>query len=99
MPIIRHHHERFDGSGYPDGLVGEAIPVTARVLQVVDVYDALTTVRPYKTALSITEALQTMKQEVAKGWWDRDIFDQFEGLVKSGTPRFSTRSASAGGNS
>ncbi len=48
LPIIRHHHEKFDGSGYPDGLRGEAIPVTARVLQIVDVYDALTTDRPYK---------------------------------------------------
>src|SRR4029077_17688094 len=54
LPIIRHHHERFDGSGYPDGLAGEAIPVTARVLQIVDVYDALTTVRPYKHAFSIS---------------------------------------------
>jgi putative two-component system response regulator len=67
LPIIRHHHERFDGSGYPDGLRGEAIPGTARVLQVVDVYDALTTDRPYKKALSVTDALQTMKEEVAKG--------------------------------
>lgn len=48
LPIIRHHHEKLDGSGYPDGLSGEAIPVTARVLQMVDVYDALTTERPYK---------------------------------------------------
>jgi putative two-component system response regulator len=96
LPIIRHHHEKFNGSGYPDGLVGEAIPITARVLQVVDVYDALTTVRPYKRAFSSAEALQTMKEEVAKEWWDRDIFDQFENLLKSGDPRFLTRSAAAG---
>lgn len=99
LPIIRHHHEKFNGSGYPDGLVGEAIPITARVLQVVDVYDALTTVRPYKPAFSITDALQTMKQEVAKGWWDPHIFDQFERLVRSGTARFLSHSAAAGANS
>src|SRR5882762_6228313 len=85
LPIIRHHHERFDGSGYPDGLQGENIPVTARVLQIVDVYDALTTIRPYKPAFSITDALQTMKMEVAKGWWDAHIFSLFEQLVRSGT--------------
>src|SRR3984893_13432668 len=53
LPIIRHHHEKFAGSGYPDGLRGEAIPVAARVLQIVDVYDALTTDRPYKKVFSI----------------------------------------------
>jgi len=96
LPIIRHHHERLDGSGYPDALKGEAIPITARILQVVDVYDALTTARPYKPAFSITDALQTMKQEVAKGWWDPHIFDQFERLVRSGTANFLSRGASAG---
>src|SRR6202795_593061 len=96
LPIIRHHHEKFDGSGYPDGLRGEEIPVTARVLQVVDVYDALTTDRPYKKAFSITDALQTMKEEVAKGWWDPHIFDQFERLVRSGAADFLSRGTAAG---
>jgi putative two-component system response regulator len=99
LPIIRHHHEKFDGSGYPDGLRGEAIPETARVLQIVDVYDALTTERPYKKAFSITDALQTMKQEVARGWWDPHIFDQFETLIRSGTADFLSRGAAAGAQS
>lgn len=97
LPIIRHHHEKLDGSGYPDGLRGEAIPITARVLQIVDVYDALTTDRPYKKAFSITDALQTMKEEVAKGWWDPQIFDQFERLVRTGTADFLSRGAAAAG--
>lgn len=83
LPIIRHHHEKLDGSGYPDGLRGDAIPVTARVLQIVDVYDALTTERPYKKAFPVDDALQTMKEEVAKGWWDPQIFAQFAQLVSS----------------
>src|SRR3984957_4185224 len=97
LPIIRHHHEKFDGSGYPDGLRGDAIPVTARVLQIVDVYDALTTDRPYKKAFSVTDAFQTMKEEVAKGWWDPHIFDQFERLVRIGAADFLSRSAAAAG--
>jgi putative two-component system response regulator len=96
LPIIRHHHEKCDGSGYPDGLRGDDIPVAARVLQVVDVYDALTTDRPYKKAFSITDALQTMKEEVAKGWWDSHIFGEFERLVRSGTADFLSRGAVAG---
>jgi len=95
LQIIRHHHEKFDGLGYPDGLRGESIPITARVLQIVDVYDALTTDRPYKRAFSITDALQTMKQEVAKGWWDPHIFEQFERLVRSGAAEFLARGAAA----
>jgi putative two-component system response regulator len=96
LPIIRHHHEKLDGSGYPDGLRGDAIPITARILQIVDVYDALTTERPYKRAFSITDALQTMKEEVAKGWWDPHIFEQFESLMRSGTADSLSQGAAMG---
>lgn len=77
LPIIRHHHEKVNGLGYPDGLKGEDIPMTARVLQIVDVYDALTTQRPYKRAFSRAEALEMMEEEVKKGWWDPGIFQEF----------------------
>ncbi len=63
---IRHHHERFDGKGYPDGLAGEAIPLTARIFALVDVFDALTSVRPYKPALSLEETLSIMEREVGQ---------------------------------
>lgn len=96
LPVIRHHHEKCDGSGYPDGLRAEEIPITARVLQIVDVYDALTTERPYKRALSSDEALQTMREEIGKGWWDKDIFSRFERLVKSGCDELKSRSYAAG---
>jgi putative two-component system response regulator len=95
LPIIRHHHERFDGSGYPDGIQGEAIPIAARVLQLVDVYDALTTERPYKRAFSRDEALQTMREEVAKGWWDPALFVEFEGLIRQDTTNSLARAAAA----
>ena len=81
LPIIRHHHERFNGTGYPDGLEGEKIPVTARVLQLADVYDALTTERPYKRALTQDEAMATMEQEVQRGWWDPTLFAQFRQMM------------------
>jgi putative two-component system response regulator len=96
LPVIRHHHEKLDGSGYPDGLRGDAIPITARILQIVDVYDALTTERPYKCAFSITDALRTMKEEVAKGWWDPHIFEQFEQLMRSGTADSLSQGAAMG---
>jgi len=78
LPIIRHHHEKLDGSGYPDRLRGEEIPVTARVLQIVDIYDALTTRRPYNNQPSSDqEALGVMEQEVKQGWWDPGLFNEF----------------------
>jgi putative two-component system response regulator len=83
LPIIRHHHEKMDGSGYPDGLQGKQIPLTVRILQIVDVYDALSTQRPYKPALSTDAALDVMKNEVKKGWWDPEVLAAFEELIRT----------------
>lgn len=77
LPIIRHHHERLDGSGYPDGLRGDAIPLVARVLQVVDIYDALTTDRPYRGAFSQERAIATLYQEAERGWLDMELVRTF----------------------
>jgi putative two-component system response regulator len=82
LPIIRHHHEHWDGTGYPDGLVGSHIPLLARVLQVVDVYDALRTARPYKPALSHDEAERTMRQEANVGNWDPDLVCEFFEMLR-----------------
>jgi putative two-component system response regulator len=75
-PIIRHHHERWDGSGYPDGLSGEAIPLTARVLQVVDAYDALRSRRPYKRGMTHDEAERTLRFECVRGYWEPRLLDE-----------------------
>jgi putative two-component system response regulator len=80
LPIIRNHHEKLDGTGYPDGLKGAAIPLAARIMTIVDVYDALTTERPYKRALTREEALEVMADEVRRGWWDPDLFQLFQHL-------------------
>jgi putative two-component system response regulator len=84
LPIIRHHHEKLDGSGYPDGLQGEAIPLTARIMSVVDVYDALSTDRPYRKALPMEEAFGVLRKEVGRGWWDGMLVNELEGVVGAG---------------
>jgi putative two-component system response regulator len=81
LPIIRHHHEHADGSGYPDGLRAGEIPLLPRVLQVVDVYDALRTARPYKPALSHDEAAQTMRKEARRGLWDAELVNEFFSML------------------
>lgn len=88
LPIIRHHHERFDGSGYPDGLRGKAIPLTARILQLADVFDALTTDRPYRKADPPEVALQIMEKEAARGWWDRDLLNAFREMPRESQRTF-----------
>lgn len=82
LPIIRYHHEKWDGSGYPDGLKGEEIPITARILQTVDIYDALTTNRAYKPALLEDEVFRIMRQEVKRGWWDSKIVELFIEMIQ-----------------
>ena len=83
IPIIRHHHERWDGSGYPDGLMGDEIPYLAQVFQIIDIYDALTSERPYKKALSSKEALSTLAEEVDKGWRNPKLVQQFTEFIRS----------------
>lgn len=77
LPIIRHHHEKWDGTGYPDGLRGDSIPLLARVLQIADIYDALTSPRPYKPSYSATEALRTLEEETGSGWRDPALVNLF----------------------
>lgn len=81
LPVIRSHHEKLDGSGYPDGLKGDEIPLTARVLQVVDIFDALTTCRPYRKALSAKETFALMRKEAESGWLDGSLVNKLEALV------------------
>jgi putative two-component system response regulator len=76
-PIVRHHHERLDGSGYPDGLRGDAIPLLAQIMGIVDVFDALTTERPYRRALPVEEAVAELRREVACGWRQAQLVETF----------------------
>lgn len=81
LSVIRHHHEKMDGSGYPDQLQGAEIPLVARIMAVVDVYDALTTDRPYRAAFSQHEAFAIMTEEADKGWWDQGILNEFKEII------------------
>ena len=81
-PIIRHHHERLDGSGYPDGLKGEAIPLGARIISCVDVYDALHSPRPYRSALPQNKAVSVLLRETDSGYWDPAIVCTFVDVLR-----------------
>lgn len=81
LAIVYHHHERMDGSGYPDGLMGNAIPIGVRATTIADVFDALTTARVYRGALSRADAVGILASEVRKGWWDASLLDEFLGVL------------------
>ena len=78
IPLVRHHHEKLDGSGYPDGLSGSRIPLLVRIITVVDVYDALATARPYRAALSHATCMKIMREEAGRGGWDPQIIETLD---------------------
>lgn len=82
VPIIRHHHERWDGSGYPDGLTGSEIPLLAQIFQLLDVFDALTTARPYKEAWSVERARDIIEEEMNKGYYNPALTREFLALLR-----------------
>jgi len=82
--VVRHHHERLDGTGYPDGLKGDSVPLLAQIVGVVDVYDALTSVRPYKPAWTPARAYEALREEVVKGWRRADLVELLISLGESG---------------
>jgi putative two-component system response regulator len=84
LPIIRGHHEKFNGTGYPDGLAKDAIPIGARIMAVVDVFDALTSVRPYRGGIPTEVAMEVMKAETVKGFWERELLEAFSAIFNEG---------------
>jgi len=77
LPAIRHHHERWDGEGFPDGLAGQDIPIMARMLSIIDSFDAMVSVRPYRDRRSVTVTLTTMRSEQYSGQWDSELVGYF----------------------
>jgi putative two-component system response regulator len=96
-PIVRHHHERLDGAGYPDRLAGDQIPLLAQIVSIVDVFDALTTDRPYRKALSTATAYQMMRESARDGWCRGELLETFiDLLTRAGglPPRMTARAQS-----
>ena len=83
-PIVRHHHERRNGSGYPDKLAGDAIPLLAEIVGMADAYDAMSTDRPYRAARSPEETFQILKDECAGGLWRPELVDTLIALGRAG---------------
>jgi HD-GYP domain-containing protein (c-di-GMP phosphodiesterase class II) len=90
VPIVRHHHERFDGSGYPDGLAGEDIPLEARILAVVDAFGAMTDDRAYRKALPLEQAVADL-QRSAGSQLDPQVVEAFLRLLRKGGDRLLSR--------
>jgi putative two-component system response regulator len=93
--IVRHHHERLDGSGYPDGLRGDEIPLLAQIIGIVDVYDALTTARPYHAAQSPEAAFAELREEVRRGWRRGDLVEAFVEIRRRSFPAVSSHAGAS----
>ena len=76
-PIVRCHHERQDGSGYPDGLSGDAVPLLAQIIAIVDVFDAITTTRPYHRSVPAAEAFEELRKEARRGQHALELVEAF----------------------
>jgi putative two-component system response regulator len=83
-PIVRHHHERLDGRGYPDGLSGDEVPLVAQIVSVVDVFDALTTDRPYRRAVHDDAAYRMLLNQARGGWCPEHLVECFIELHRAG---------------
>ncbi|HEY1858829.1 MAG TPA: HD domain-containing phosphohydrolase [Gemmataceae bacterium] len=81
VPLIRSHHERLDGKGYPDGLRGDEISLLVRILAVVDVYDALSSLRPYRAAIPLPACLSILRESAAGGGLDRELVEHFASVL------------------
>lgn len=81
LPIVRHHHEKMDGSGYPDGLSGADLPLAVRIVTVADIFDALTTKRVYREALSLETTYEIFEGEVRRGWWDGEVLRELQAAL------------------
>ncbi|HKY63592.1 MAG TPA: HD domain-containing phosphohydrolase [bacterium] len=85
LPIIRHHHERVDGLGYPDGVSGQDLTLGPRIVSIADAYDAMTSNRPYRKGIPPVEALKIFEREKGGGQWDTELVDHFIQMIKSET--------------
>jgi putative two-component system response regulator len=84
MPLVRHHHEKLDGTGYPDRIGGKEIPLLVRITSVVDVFDALHSRRPYKEPFDLERSLGILREEATKGWWDREVVEALDRTMQDG---------------
>jgi putative two-component system response regulator len=96
IPIVRHHHERTNGTGYPDRLSGDDIPLLAQLMNIVDTYDALTSDRPYRTSVTSDQACAELRAEAGKGWKNARLVDEFVSMVPGLPPKLPPASPGSG---
>lgn len=82
LHCIRNHHERLDGSGYPDNLLSDVIPITTRITTICDVFDALATARAYKPAFPLETCFKILREESERGWWDKELVRAFIDMMQ-----------------